>query len=88
MIDSDSLAYQLVENPHETYYISKFVHEAEEEINVKIINAMIKLLIDGFLKNASYENIKECFELLIIHQNEDINWDYSTEVNDLLEKYF
>ena len=87
MVDNYSLKFNLMEHLDETYFISKIVYEAEEEIVPKVIGAVIELLTEGYLTGASYENIKEVFELLIINKDAEIDWDDSEEINDLLEKY-
>ncbi len=80
--------FQLQENPHELFYISKYVVEHNGEVNPKITNAMVELLVNGYLENTSEENIFELFNLMITLQDSNINWENAIEINDLLEKYY
>ena len=88
MLKEYTVGFQLTENPYEMFYISKYVAEKSAKLDGKIIQAMVELLVDGYLQNTSEENISDVFDLLIINQNEDIDWSSSKEINDLLEKYF
>lgn len=83
-----SLKWNLCEYSDEVYSIAKFLHETDKEVPDKVIGAVVELLVDEYIQNASYENIKEVFEILITIQDADIDWENSYEVNDILEKYF
>ena len=80
--------FQLQENPYELLYITKYIVDNDNGIDSKITGAMVELLVNGYLKNASESNINEVFDLLIINKDADINWKNAIEINDLLEKYF
>lgn len=88
MMDNYDSRFQLQENPHELYYISKYVVEHDRDVNPKIIQSMIELLVNDYLQNASEKNIFEVFDLLISLQDSDIDWNNAVEINDLLEKYY
>lgn len=83
-----SLNFNLIENPYEIYCISKYISEDDKKINPKIIGAVIELLVNGYLENASEDNISKVLDLLVVNQNEEIDWKNAREINDMLEKYF
>ena len=87
--ESDYAGKTLLEcSPFEMGCIAKFICEKQMSVPSKVIGAMVELLVNGYIQDASEEEIYQTMEFLISYQDYGMDWNNPKDINDLMERYW